>query len=72
MTTETTTGTPPAAPTAPTTAGNAPTTAIVTSTLTIDFPSLKWGINAGEKRALPVDAEAQKAILAVSCISIIK
>lgn len=36
----------------------------VTSNKTISFPSLGWGINAGEVRDLPEDAKAQETILA--------
>lgn len=35
----------------------------VTSTKTVDFPSLNWGIHAGETRELPVDEAAQQIIL---------
>jgi len=35
----------------------------VTSSKTIDFPSLGWGINAGEVADLPDDKEAQELIL---------
>jgi len=35
----------------------------VTSSKTVDFPSLGWGINAGEEKELPEDEDAQEAIL---------
>jgi len=35
----------------------------VTSSKTVVFPTLKWGINAGETKELPTDKEAQKEIL---------
>lgn len=35
----------------------------VISTKTIDFPSLDWGIHAGETRELPVEQAAQEIIL---------
>lgn len=41
----------------------------VISTETIHFPSLNWGIVAGETKELPADPEAQKAILANPAIS---
>lgn len=41
----------------------------VISTETIHFPSLDWGITAGEVKELPADPEAQKAILAHPAIS---
>ena len=44
----------------------------VTSIKTIDFPSLNWGIHAGEKMVLPVEEEAQKIILQNKYISIVK
>lgn len=44
----------------------------VTSTVTIDFPSLDWGINAGATRELPVDEATQKIILSDERITIIK
>ncbi len=37
---------------------------IVTSKVSVDFPKFQWGINAGQERELPEDAEAQKQILA--------
>lgn len=36
----------------------------VTSTETVHFPKLSWGINAGETRELPADKDAQERILA--------
>ena len=45
---------------------------LVTSNVTIDFPSLDWGINAGETRELPVEEESQKIILQDERITIIK
>lgn len=36
----------------------------VTSTKSIHFPSLGWGINAGETRELPEGKEVQAEILA--------
>ncbi len=36
----------------------------VTSTETIHFPSLNWGITAGEERELPEGKEAQAVVLA--------
>ena len=44
----------------------------VTSTKSVDFPSLDWGITAGDTRELPEDKEAQKVILAHRAISKIK
>jgi hypothetical protein len=41
----------------------------VTSSKSIDFPSLGWGITAGDTRELPEDKDAQKAILAHPSIS---
>ena len=35
----------------------------VTSTHTIDFPTLDWSIQAGEVKDLPEDKEKQEAIL---------
>jgi hypothetical protein len=35
----------------------------VTSTKSISFPKLGWGITAGEERELPEDKEAQERIL---------
>lgn len=37
---------------------------IVTSRVSVDFPKFQWGINAGEERELPEDAEAQTQIQA--------
>jgi hypothetical protein len=36
----------------------------VTSKKSISFPSLGWGITAGEERELPEGKEAQEAVLA--------
>lgn len=44
----------------------------VTSTQTVDFPSLGWGIHQGEERDLPDDADARATILSNPYISIIK
>lgn len=44
----------------------------VTSTKTVDLPSLNWGINAGETRELPADEAAQKIILSASFITLTK
>lgn len=44
----------------------------VTSRATIDFPSIEWGIHAGETLELPVDEAAQKIILASEFITIVK
>lgn len=44
---------------------------MVTSTKTVDFPSLGWGIHAGEIRELPVDGVAQKIILEKEFITLI-
>jgi hypothetical protein len=44
----------------------------VTSTKTIDFPTLGWAINAGETCELPVDEEAQKEILSKEFITKVK
>jgi hypothetical protein len=41
----------------------------VTSTKSISFPKLGWGISAGEVRELPEDKEAQARILAEPEIS---
>lgn len=41
----------------------------VTSTKTIDFPGLSWGIAKGEERDLPEDKDAAKAILKHPAIS---
>lgn len=41
----------------------------VTSTKTISFPSLGWGINAGEVRDLPKDEKARETILASKYIT---
>ena len=44
----------------------------VTSTKSVSFPSLDWGITAGEARDLPADKDAQKAILAHPSIKPVK
>lgn len=41
----------------------------VTSTKTVSFPSLNWGITAGETKELPEDSDAQEAILERSFIT---
>jgi hypothetical protein len=41
----------------------------VTSTKSVDFPSLNWGITAGDTRELPDDKDAQAVILAHPAIS---
>jgi hypothetical protein len=43
-----------------------------TSTKTVDFPALDWGINAGETRALPDDANSQEIILSAPFITLTK
>jgi hypothetical protein len=45
---------------------------LVTSLKTIDFPSLGWGIHAGEVLPLPTDLEAQAVILSNENISFSK
>lgn len=52
--------------------GTSVSPAKVTSTKTIDFPALNWGIHTGEERELPVDEQAQKEILSKEFITIIK
>lgn len=44
----------------------------VTATHDIDFPSIGWGINAGEERTLPQDPKAAALILSNTSIRIIK
>lgn len=44
----------------------------VTSTQTIDWPQYGWAIRAGETRELPVDADAQAAILGSQHITKVK
>ncbi len=44
----------------------------VTSSRDIDFPSLGWGISAGETRELPADPDAQAAILSNTYITLTK
>jgi hypothetical protein len=51
---------------------NKTTVKSVTSTKTVDFPSIPWGIIAGETRELPEDAGAQASILSLEYITIIK
>lgn len=41
----------------------------VTASKSVDFPSLGWGITAGDTRELPEDKDAQKAILDHPAIS---
>lgn len=43
----------------------------VTSTKSVSFPKLNWGINAGAERELPEEVEAQEIILAHSAISLV-
>jgi hypothetical protein len=45
---------------------------LVRSEKTVDFPSLGWGIHAGETRELPESEAAQQTILAVPFITLIK
>jgi hypothetical protein len=40
----------------------------VTATKSVSFPTLNWGINAGDTRELPADKDAQALILAHSAI----
>ncbi len=42
----------------------------VTSVVTIDFPSLNWGIHAGETLELPEDAAARETILSSPYITL--
>jgi len=42
----------------------------VTSKKTLRFPSLQWGINAGQEKSLPENEEAQKVILAHPAITV--
>ena len=44
----------------------------VSSTETIHFPSLNWGITAGETKELPADKEAQAVILSHPAITSVK
>ena len=44
----------------------------VTSSKTLDFPSLGWGIHAGEIRDLPADKDAADLILKNHYITVIK
>lgn len=53
-------------------ASDAPKAKLVTSSKTIDFPSLDWGITAGQTRELPADLSAQDIILSSPFISITK
>lgn len=41
----------------------------VTSNVSVDFPKLGWGINAGDVRELPKDADAAAYILATPGIT---
>lgn len=43
----------------------------VTTTKSISFPTIGWGISAGEVKELPEDKEAQERILLEPEISII-
>jgi len=43
----------------------------VTSTKSISFPKLGWGISQGEEKELPADKEAQERILQESEITIV-
>lgn len=43
----------------------------VTSTKSIRFPKINWGISAGETKDLPASKEAQDRILAESEIKIV-
>ena len=45
---------------------------LVTSTKTVDFPDLNWGINKGETRELPVEKSSQEIILSKDYITLIK
>jgi hypothetical protein len=44
----------------------------VTSSVTIDFPSLGWSINEGDTKELPDDTDAQAIILACGYITLVK
>lgn len=44
----------------------------VTSTKSVDFPKLDWGITAGAERELPESKATQKIILAHPAISEVK
>ncbi len=44
----------------------------VTTKVSVDFPKLGWGINAGEVRDLPEDTDTQAQILAHPDISEVK
>lgn len=44
----------------------------VTSKKSISFPTLGWGISAGEEKELPEDKEAQERILAESDIEVVE
>jgi hypothetical protein len=44
----------------------------VTSSTSISFPKLGWGISAGETKELPRDKAAQDRILAEHGISVVK
>lgn len=44
----------------------------VISTKSISFPSLNWGISAGEEKELPEDKEAQARILSEPDITLVE
>lgn len=44
----------------------------VTSTKSISFPKLNWGLTAGEERELPEGKEAQDRILQESEVSVVE
>ncbi|MDR6305900.1 hypothetical protein GGQ85_003626 [Nitrobacter vulgaris] len=44
----------------------------VTATKSVSFPTLNWGINAGDTRELPAGKDAQLLILSHSAIKEIK
>lgn len=44
----------------------------VTATKSVSFPTLNWGINAGDTRDLPSDKGAQELILSHSAIKEVK
>jgi hypothetical protein len=44
----------------------------VTSSTSISFPKLGWGISAGETKELPKDKAAQERILAEDGVSVVK
>lgn len=45
---------------------------VVTSSKTLDFPSLDWAIRAGETRELPIDEQAAREILSNHFIAEVK